>query len=282
MFLPQCLMVKQTSSGKASLSRVQFLPKPLPPSPYASPPPPANSHLLDAIRFGRILAWGSEIWNYTGCGTWPLSHIIFYGNIDVPGNRSLDLFLSWLEPIKSHWHWHTLSDLKAVCQIEEVYWEGILNMHSQMMLFFCGCDSGQVVSVGAASHTLSMCLSRPHHGTPEIHRHPELSDLSHTCVRLDPLKQTPGQWRNAVERPQDQLILVSLTSPFFCNLPLGSMTLSSCGESLCLELTRIDKTPALFPLWRNQPLAHIQASLGSHHFLVSSRHPLTYLLFVVS
>lgn len=35
--------------------------------------PWANSHLLDAIRFGRILAWGSEIWNYTGCGTWPLS-----------------------------------------------------------------------------------------------------------------------------------------------------------------------------------------------------------------
>lgn len=69
----------------------------------------SNSHLLDAIRFGRILAWGSEIWNYVGCDVWPfspcLSSFTFCGNMDAHGNVGFDVFLWWVESVGPHWYW---------------------------------------------------------------------------------------------------------------------------------------------------------------------------------
>lgn len=140
MFLPQCLTVKQTSSGKASLSLVQFLRKPLPPLPYASPLPQLIP--IFWMPYGLAESWHGALRSEIILGVAPdhspgLFHFTFCGNRDVPGNRGLDLFLLWLEPIASHWHWHTLSDLRAAFQFNEVYWEGILSMCSQMILFFC-------------------------------------------------------------------------------------------------------------------------------------------------
>lgn len=139
----------------------------------SSPNPSHPRHMLPPlpqlipifwVPYGLAESWHGALRSAIILGVAPdhspcLSHFIVYGNMDVPGNRRLDLFLSWLEPIAPHWHWHTLVDGKAAFQLEEVYWEGILSMCSQMMLFFCGCDSGQTVSVGTASCILWVCLS---------------------------------------------------------------------------------------------------------------------------
>lgn len=94
------LMLKQTSSGKASLFLVQFLPAPSHPSHMLFL---SNSHLLEAIRFGRILAWGSEIWNYVGCDVWPfspfLSSFTFYGDMDAHGNMDFNVGLNCISLI---------------------------------------------------------------------------------------------------------------------------------------------------------------------------------------
>lgn len=77
----------------------------------------SNSLLLDAIRFGRILAWGSEIWNYVGCDVWPsspcLSSFPFRGEMDMRDDVDFDVSLWQLEPVASHWYWHAQSDLNT-------------------------------------------------------------------------------------------------------------------------------------------------------------------------
>lgn len=77
----------------------------------------SNSLLLNAIRFGRILAWGSEIWNYVGCDVWPsspcLSGFPFCGEMDMRGDVEFDVSLWQLEPVASHWYWYAHSDLNT-------------------------------------------------------------------------------------------------------------------------------------------------------------------------
>lgn len=105
MFLPQQSDGEADSSGRASLSLVQFLPKPLPPTPYASFFPELIP--ISWMPYGLAESWHGAQRSEIILGVAPdhspcLAHFIVCGNVDVPGNTGLGLFFSWWEPIASH------------------------------------------------------------------------------------------------------------------------------------------------------------------------------------
>lgn len=159
MFLPQSLTVKQTSSGKASLSLVQFLRKPLPPLPYASPLPQLIP--IFWMPYGLAESWHGALRSEIILGGAPDHSPGLFHFLRQQGCAWKQGF-RFVPPVAR-------TNRISLTLTHSLWFKGCISIRWSLLrrysehvfpndiILLCW-DSGQTVSVGTASHTLCLDL----------------------------------------------------------------------------------------------------------------------------
>lgn len=172
--------MKQTSSGRASLSLVQFLRKPLPPLPYASSLPQLIP--IFGMPYGLAESWHGA-----------LRSEIIPGVAPDHSPRLFQLYSLWQQRCAWKQGLRFVPPVAGTNRISltlthTLWFKGCISIQGSLLrrysehvfpndiILLCW-DSGQTVSVGTAWHTLCLGLTCSRHSTWGKMGTPELSDL---------------------------------------------------------------------------------------------------------